>query len=431
MIRSLRHRNFRLFFFGQGVSLIGTWMQGVAVGWLVYRLTGSAWDLGTVGFAGQILTFVVAPVAGVLADRWNRHRLVLCAQVLATLQALALAVLTLGGIIEVWHIILLALAGGLIRGFEIPTRQSFVVEMLDDRRDLPNAIALNSFLVNGSRLIGPLLAGALIYWTGEGICFLLNALSYLAVIWALLAMRLKPYAPHPPRNNMLDGLKEGFLYAARSASIRPVLLLLCIVSLAGVPYAVLMPMFAVKVLGGDATTNGILLGAVGVGAILGAIFLASRRTVVGLGRIIGLAAGAFGAGLAAFSFSDHLWLSLPLLAWVGCAMMMQMASSNTVLQTVVDEDKRGRVMSFYTMAFMGMGPFGSLLAGSLAERCGAPVTVLAGGIACVAAALLFAASLRRLDKTVAASGPWPGVMADLSAEEPASPLPPPPHNGHS
>ena len=396
MIRSLRHRNFRLFFFGQGVSLIGTWMQSVAMPWLVYTLTGSAMLLGVVGFTGQILTFVMAPVAGVMADRWNRHRLVLGAQVLATAQALALAALTLTGAIEVWHIIVLSLFAGLVRGFEIPTRQAFVVEMLEDRRDLPNAIALNSLMVNGARLVGPALAGAVIAVAGEGWCFLLNGLSFLAVIAALLAMRIRPRAIEPAANNLLQDLKEGVLYAARSAPIRSVLLLLCLVSLMGVPYTVLMPIFAKDILQGDSYTMGFLLGSVGVGAVGGALWLASRKNADGMGRTIALAAGAFGAGLVAFSLSRSLWLSLPLLAWTGFGMMLQMASSNTLLQTVVEENKRGRVMSFYTMAFMGMGPFGSLLAGSLAEALGAPRTVLLGGLVTVAAALVFAARLPRL-----------------------------------
>ncbi|MBE3099088.1 MAG: MFS transporter [Planctomycetes bacterium] len=396
MIRSLRHRNFRLFFFGQGVSLIGTWMQSVAMPWLVYTLTGSAMLLGVVGFTGQILTFVMAPVAGVMADRWNRHRLVLWAQVLATAQALALAALTLTGAIEVWHIIVVSLFAGLVRGFEIPARQAFVIEMLEDRRDLPNAIALNSLMVNGTRLVGPALAGAVIAVAGEGWCFLLNGLSFLAVIAALLAMRVRPRAIEPAVNNVLQDMKEGVLYAARSAPIRSVLLLLCLVSLMGVPYTVLMPIFAKDILRGDSYTMGFLLGSVGVGAVCGALLLASRKNVDGLGRTIALAAGAFGAGLVAFSMSRSFWLSLPLLAWTGFGMMMQMASSNTLLQTIVEENKRGRVMSFYTMAFMGMAPFGSLLAGGLAEALGAPRTVLLGGLVTVAGALVFAARLPRL-----------------------------------
>jgi MFS family permease len=411
IIRSLKHRNFRLFFFGQGVSLIGTWMQSVALPWLVYRLTGSVVLLGVVGFAGQILTFVLAPLGGVLADRWNRRRIILAAQVLLTVQALALAALTLAGVIEVWHIVALSLMGGLLRAFEIPGRQSFIVEMLDDRRDLGNAIALNSFLVNGARLVGPSLAGGIIVLVGEGVCFLLNGLSFLAVIWALVAMRIRPREVEAPRTHVLAGLAEGLLYALRSPTIRSVLLLLSVVSLMGVPYATLMPVFARDILHGGPSTMGLLMGATGVGALAGALLLASRRAAVNFTRLIGMAAAAFGAGLIAFSLSRQFWLSLATLIWVGGAMLTQMAVSNTVLQTIVEEDKRGRVMSFYTMAFMGMGPFGSLLAGGLANWLGAPITVTIGGAACILGAIVFAVLLPKL-------GPLAGPKADgVAAEE--------------
>ena len=397
MIRSLRSRNFRLFFFGQGVSLIGTWMQGVATPWLVYRLTGSVILLGVVGFAGQILTFVTAPVAGVIADRLDRRRLVTVAQVLATAQALALAILTLAGIIEVWHIVALALFGGLVRGFEIPTRQAFLVEMLEDRSDLPNAIAINSFLVNGARLVGPSLAGITIALVGEGWCFLLNAISFVAVIGALAAMRIPRRHIRPPTTDLLGGLAEGVRYAAGSPPIRSVLLLLCLVSLMGVPYVVLMPVFAKDILHGNAYTMGFMMAAVGIGAVAGALFLATRQSTARIGRTIAIAAAVFGAGLVALSFSRSFWLSLPILVCVGAGMMTQMASSNTLLQTITDEDKRGRIMSFYTMAFMGMGPFGSLLAGSLAHWVGAPYTVLVGGVATLAGAAALARALGRID----------------------------------
>jgi len=400
MLRALRHRNYRLFFIGQGTSLVGTWMQSVALPWLVYRLTGSVILLGVVGFTGHILTLVVAPVAGVVADRTNRHRLVTIAQVAAALQAAGLAILTLAGVIEVWHIIVLGLVGGFIRGFEIPFRQAFIVDMLDDPRDLPNAIALNSFLVNGARLIGPSLAGFLVGWFGEGICFLVNAVSFLAVVVALLAMRLPPkplraHATHPLRD-----LKDGFLYVSRSAPIRTVLLLVGLVSLVAVPYSVLLPVFAREVLGGGPHTMGFLVSAAGVGAIGGAAFLASRRSLLGIPRLIAAASVFFGAGLVAFSLSTNLLLSIGLLAVAGFGMMVQMASSNTLLQTIVDEDKRGRVMSFHTMAFMGMAPFGSLIAGGLASALGAPGAVLACGLACVLAAAVFAAGLGRLNRAL-------------------------------
>jgi len=423
MIRSLRHRNFRLFFFGQGVSLVGTWMQGLALPWLVYDLTGSAVLLGVVGFAGQVLTLVLAPVAGVLADRWNRYRLVLAAQVLATVQAAALAALTLAGVINVWEIIALALFGGFVRGFEIPTRQAFVVQMLDDPKDLPNAIAMNSFLVNGARLVGPSLAGILIVWVGEGMCFLLNAVSFLAVIAALLAMRLPPRRAALRTSNVMEEMRDGFLYVARSVPIRSVLLLLCLVSLMGMPYTVLMPVFAKDILQGDAYTMGFLMAATGVGAILGALYLAARRSVAGFLRMIAMASGAFGLGLAAFSLSPNVWLSMGILVWVGCAMMIQMAGTNTFLQTIVEEDKRGRVMSFYTVAFMGMAPFGSLLAGSIAGALGAPGTVMLGGAAVVTGVLAFATRLPRLNAAAHSTYVRLGIMPGPA--ETASPAPQP------
>jgi MFS family permease len=425
MIRALRHRNFRLFFFGQGISLVGTWMQAVAMPWLVYRITGSVLLLGVVGFTGQILTFVMAPVAGVLADRWNRHRLVTAAQALAAAQALGLAALTLTGTIEVWHLIVLSLLAGFIRGFEIPTRQTFVVDMLDDPHDLPNAIALNSFLVNSARLIGPSIAGALIALVGEGMCFLLNGVSFLAVIAALLAMRVRPRPASPTQKHVLAELREGFLYAWRFLPIRAVLLLLCLVSLMGVPYVTLMPVFAKDILGGGPYTMGFLMVAVGAGAVLGAVFLASRQSVAGLGRSIALAAAGFGLGLIAFSLSRNFWLSLPLLAWTGGGMMIQMAGSNTFLQTIVDEDKRGRIMSFYTMAFMGMGPFGSLLAGSLASVTSAPTTVLLGGVACIGGAAAFAVFLPRVNALARPVYEQKGVLLTPPAPLPADPGGPP------
>lgn len=400
MLSSLRHRNFRLFFFGQGVSLVGTWMQSTAMPWLVYQMTGSVLWLGVVGFTGQILTFVMAPLAGVLADRWNRRRLVLAAQTLAMLQALALAALTLTGRVEVWHIVALSVLTGFIRGFEVPTRQSFVIEMVGSRADLPNAIALNSFLVNGARMVGPPLAGGILALiaAGEpgprdtlaaGAVFLINSLTYLPVIGAFLAMRVAPRRLQPPTTDVLGGLVEGFRYAAGHAPIRSILLLVSAVSLVGVPYTTLMPVFAKDVLGGGPETYGYLMGATGVGALVGAIYLASRKRAAGLGRAILGAAVLFGAGLVAFGLSRSLWLSLPLLAAAGAGMMMQMAGSNTLLQTLTDEDKRGRVMSFYTMAFMGMVPFGALLAGWLAHAFGPSATVILGGVVCVAGALVF------------------------------------------
>jgi len=400
MLRALRNRNYRLFFVGQGVSLVGTWMQGVALPWLVYRMTGSVILLGVVGFTGQILSLVAAPAAGVVADRANRHRLVVGAQVAAALQAAVLAVLALAGVIAVWHIIVLSLVGGLIRGFEIPFRQAFIVEMLDDPQDLPNAIALNSFLVNGARLIGPAVAGFLVGWFGEGICFLVNAVSFLAVVAALLAMRLRPrprrvHATHPLRD-----LKEGLLYVAGSPPIRAVLLLMSLLSLLAIPYSILLPVFAREVLQGGPHTMGFLVSSAGVGAILGAAFLATRRTVLGVPRLLVVASALFGIGVIAFSLSTQLHLSMAFLAVAGFGLMVHMASSNTLLQTVADEDKRGRVMSFYTVAFMGMVPLGSLIAGAMAKALGAPGTVLACGAASMVGSVVFAAALGRIHRAL-------------------------------
>lgn len=388
--RALRHRNYQLFFFGQGASMIGTWVQRIALSWLVYRLTGSALLLGVVGFSSQILTFLGAPLAGVLADRLDRRPLLVATQALAMTQAFLLAILTLTGTVAVWHIIVLGLLLGLVNAFDIPIRQSFVVEMLESREDLPNAIALNSFLVNGARLVGPAMAGVVIAWVGEGTCFLINGLSFLAVIAALLMMKVAPHPRPAHKGNMLADLKEGVAYVYHFAPIRSILLLLAIISLMGMPYTVLMPIFAKEVLQGDAGTLGVLMGATGVGAIMGALFLASRPSIRGLGRLIAIAAGLFGAGLIAFSFSHVLWLSLALLVIVGFGGMVQMASSNTLIQTVVDDDKRGRVMSLYTMSFMGMGPFGALLAGWLASWLGAPGALVLGGAGCILAAGIFA-----------------------------------------
>lgn len=393
-LRALRHRNYRLFFGGQGVSLIGTWMQRIALHWLVYRLTGSAAMLGLVGFTGQLPTFLVAPLAGVLSDRWDLRRLVLVTQVLAMVQALVLAGLTLSGAVAVWHVVVLSIVLGLINAFDIPARQTFVVQMVAAPADLPNAIALNSFLVNGARLLGPSLAGVLISLVGEGTCFLLNGLSYVFVIAALLAMRLAGPRRPPGRGDVLSGLRQGFRYAFGSAPIRAVLVLLALVSLVGMPYAVLMPVFATDVLGGGPTHGpyilGFLMAASGLGAVAGALYLAGRRSVAGLDGTIARAALIFGGGLVAFARSEELWLSLGLMVVTGFALMLQMAASNTLLQTIVDDDKRGRVMSFYTVAFMGMAPFGSLLAGTVAERLGAPATLLLGGAVCVLGGLVFA-----------------------------------------
>jgi MFS family permease len=398
--RALAHRNYRLFFAGQSVSLIGSWLTRVATSWLVYRLTHSAALLGLVGFAGQIPTFFFAPFAGVWVDRLDRHRLLVITQVLATLQSIALAVLTIPGWITVWEIVALSVFQGLINSFDMPARQAFVVQMVDRREDLPNAIALNSSMVNAARLIGPSVAGVLIAWFGEGGCFAIDAASYLAVIASLLMMRVTPRERTPTEKRVLAELHEGFRYVKSFRPIGAILVLLAVVSLMGLPYTVLMPVIADAELHGGANTFGFLMAAGGLGALCGALYLASRKTVLGLGRTIVITAGVFGGGLIAFAASRQLWLSLVLQLVVGFGMMVQLASSNTVLQTIVEENKRGRVMAFYTMAIVGTAPFGSLVSGLLADRIGAPWTIAIGGAACILGAVWFASRLPELRELV-------------------------------
>jgi len=396
MLRALGHHNYRLYFIGQGVSLVGTWLTRVATAWLVYRLSGSALLLGVVGFCGQIPTFLLAPVAGVLVDRWDRHRLLVVTQALAMLQSLALAVLALSGVIAVWHVAVLSVVQGLINAFDLPARQAFVVELVTDRADLPNAIALNSSIFNAARLVGPSVAGGLIAWVGEGGCFLIDAISYVAVLASLLAMRVVRRPREHASQHLLTELKEGFTYVFHSPPIRALLLLLAMVSLLGLPFAVLMPVMASEVLKGGPNTLGVLMAASGLGALAGGGFLASRRTVEGFGRVIALTAVLFGVGLVAFALSRHVVLSVLTLVVTGYGMMVSLAASNTLLQTLVEERMRGRLMSIYAMAFVGTAPFGSLLAGGLAARIGAPATIALGGGVCVAVAGWFYVKLPSL-----------------------------------
>ena len=393
IFRALSHRNYRLFFAGQGISLIGTWVQLIAMSWLVYRLSNSAFLLGVTGFLGMIPTFLLAPFAGVLTDRWDRRRILLITQTLSMAQALVLATLDLTGVIRIWHLFILIPSLGIVNAFDAPARQTFVVEMVERREDLGNAIALNSFLFNGARLVGPSIGGILISILGEGMCFLLNGLSFFSVIVALLAMRIISENRGSQGKQMWQVLKEGFNYTFGFAPIRFILFLLGLASLMGMPFTVLMPVFAKDILHGGPQTLGFLMAASGVGAVTGALYLASRRSVLGLGRIIAIASGVFGIGLIAFSLSHILWLSLLLLVIVGFGMMVQMASSNTVIQTMVDDDKRGRVMSFFMMSMMGMAPFGSLLAGFLASKIGASCTLIIGGASCILGSFLFSKKL--------------------------------------
>lgn len=400
IFRSLRYRNYRLFFAGQSLSLIGTWIQRIAIPWLVYRLTGSAFLLGFVGFAGQLPTFLLAPFAGVLSDRWNRYHTLIITQVLSMLQALALALLYFTNNIEVWNILLLSIIQGCINALDTPVRQSFLVEMVESKNDLGNAIALNSSMFNGARLVGPSIAGVLIASLGEGGCFLINGISFVFVVVSLLLMKIKPQELNKKETNIMKEFKEGFTYTFGFMPIRYIILLLALISLMGMPYTVLMPVFAKDIFHGDSHTFGFLMAASGVGALVAATYLASRKTVLGLERIIPLAAAVFGVGLVAFSLSSNLLLSVILMVITGMGMLMQTASSNTILQTIADNDKRGRVMSFYTMAFMGTAPFGSFMAGSLASLIGAPGTLIFGGIACVAGAIVFGRRLPRIIELV-------------------------------
>jgi MFS family permease len=393
LTRALKHRNYRLFFSGQTVSLVGTWITRIATSWLVYRLTHSVFLLGIVGFFGQIPTLLLAPFAGVLVDRWNRHRILVVTQVLSMLQSVALAVLTFAGIITVVDILVLQMVQGIINAFDTPARQAFVVEMVSDRADLPNAIALNSSMVNASRIIGPSIGGVLIAAFGEGWCFTVDAVSYIAVLGSLFAMRLDWSPASNRKTKLVEELRSGFAYAGRFPPVRDALILIALVATMGMPYTVLMPAIAANVLHGGPHTLGYLMTSSGVGALAGAFYLASRRSVLGLGKVMVLATGAFGVGLVIFSLSHVLWLSLLILPVVGGGMMVEMASTNTILQTVVADDMRGRLMSFYAMAFLGTAPLGSLMAGFVADRIGPLNTITVGGVACIIAAGIFAVRL--------------------------------------
>jgi MFS family permease len=418
-LRALRHRNYRLFFGGQIVSLAGTWITTTATSWLVYRLTGSALLLGLVGFAGQFPAFLLGPFAGIYVDRWDRRRLLVGTQTISMLQSFALAVLTLTGHITVEAIVLLNVVQGVVNAFDMPGRQAFLIAMIESRDELGNAIALNSSMVNVARLLGPSIAGVVIAATNEGWCFLIDGVSYLGVIAALLAMRIPPRsapAKQPPRAR--QQFIEGWKYAFGFRPIRSIILLLALVSLVGVPYSVLMPVFATVVFRGGPHTLGFLMAASGGGALIGALWLATRRSVIGLGRVITIASASFGAGLVGFSFTTALPLAIPCLVVAGFGFIVQMAGSNTIIQTIVDDEKRGRVMSFYMMAFLGTAPFGSLIAGWMSSRIGAPHTLLFGGVCCLVGAAWFAAELPQIRKSVRPiyirMGILPQVAAGLS-----------------
>jgi MFS family permease len=412
--RALRHRNFRLFFAGQFISLTGTWMQSVAQSWLVYRLTGSIVLLGLIGFASQIPVFLLAPLGGATADRYNRHRILITTQCIAMTLASILAALTLTGYIQIWHLFVIAAGFGLANAFDIPARQAFAVDMVG-KEDLINAIALNSSMFNGARIVGPAIAGILVALVGEGWCFFINAISYIAVISSLVLMKITPLIRERV-GSTVSNIAEGFGYVASTKPIRALLLLLGLVSLMGMPYAVLMPIFADQYLGGGSDTLGYLMGASGIGAVTGALVLASRREVFGLGRWVATACGTFGISLVLFSLSRSFWLSILLLIPVGFSMMIQMSSSNTLVQSMIPDELRGRVMSVYSMMFMGMAPFGALLAGSLAEVIGAPQTVALGGAVCILGSAVFWYKLSGLER----EGRAMIVSMQMTGGEPAS-----------
>lgn len=416
-LRSFANRNYRLYFGGQTVSLIGTWIQQTAMTWVVYQLSGSSFLLGVVGFAGQIPSFFLAPLAGVLIDRWNRHRLLMATQTLAMTQAFVMALLAGTETLTVAWIIVLSFFLGMVNAFDITGRQAFTTEMLESKADLANTIALNSSLVTGTRLIGPSLAGVLLSWLGAAACFFLNGLSFLAVLAALWAMRVAP-RPQPPRHaRVWHNLREGFRYAFGLPPIRAILMLLALTSLIGFPFSVLMPVFARDVFHGGPATLGLLLGAQGIGALTGALYLAARKSILGLGVRIAIAPAVLGVGLIGFSLAPGLGVSLLVLVVTGFAVMVQMAASNTILQTIVEEDKRGRVMSFYAMAFLGMAPFGSLLMGWLAgpDVLGTFRTLRLAGLCCITGSVLFGIKLPALRASIRPIYRRMGILPEMAA----------------
>jgi MFS family permease len=400
LLRALQNKNYRLFFFGQGLSLIGTWMQSVAMSWLAYRLTNSILFLGVVSFSLQAPIFIAAPFGGVIADKFDRKKILIITQFLSMLQALAVTALAMTGVIQPWHIIVLSVLLGTINGFDMPTRQAFVRELVDTPEDLPNAIALNSLIFNGARLIGPPIAGLLIAFAGEGVCFLINAVSFIPVLIAFAAMKIKPLDIARHDGSIITGLKDGIGYAYGFVPIRVTLILLAFIGLVAMPYSVLLPVFARDILAGDSKTYGLLMAAAGIGATAGALFLASQKNVTRINKIIVSSMCIFAVGVIVFSISRTLWFSLIMMMLIGFGLMSLIVSLNTLLQTIVDDSKRGRVMSLYSMSFLGMAPLGSLLAGAAAHSIGAPLTVRLGGVLCLLAAILFSRKLLEISKLI-------------------------------
>jgi len=414
---ALRHRNFRLFFAGQSVSLIGSWMTRLATSWLVYQLTHSAWMLGVVLFAGQIISFALGPFAGVWVERMDRRKLLVWTQIAAAVQSFAMAGLTLSGVITLSEVVALTAMQGLIDAFDMPARQAFLVQMVDDPKDLSNAIAINSSMANGARLVGPAIAGLVIAGVGEGWCFFLDGVSYFAVIASLVMMRIRPMELRRVKAGMLVQMREGWDYVRTFRPVRTILILFALVCLMGYSYPVLLPVFAGQVLHGGPSTLGWLTGATGVGALASALSLAVRKSIVGLARVLQIAIAVLGVALIFFGLSHTLWLSLALMVIVGFGLMQGAAASNTIVQSLVPEDKRARVMSYYTTAFFGAAPFGNLLAGGMAHHIGAARTVMISGACCIAGSLWFALELPKMTAAMMKVYRKTGVIAELTAEE--------------
>lgn len=417
---SLRSRNYRLYFIGQGISLIGSWMQNIALSWLVYRLSGSVFLLGFIAFSTEIPNFVLAPFTGVLTDRFNRHKIMILAQGFFLLQALTMALLVLSGFIEVWHIFSLSILFGIISAFEAPARQSLVVDLIDKPEDLGNAVALNSALFNGARLIGPAIAGITIALVGEGICFLINAFSFIAVILALSRIVIPKRSRTLKTVNLRESFKEGLQYTFHSIPIRTLLLILAALSLAGLPFMVLMPAYAKEILNGGSDMLGFLMSATGAGALTGAIYLAARNSVLGLGKIISIFTILLGLAIISASFSKLLVLSLLVFFMAGFSMILAVAAINTMLHALADEDKRGRVMSFYAMALMGTVPIGNLIAGSIASGIGIADTLLLGGIITMFAGIWFELNRKSLRKHIRPVYVNKGILPDARETNPAA-----------
>ena len=389
-LRALRHRNFRLFLSGQVCALIGYWMQSIAQGWLLYKMTGSATLLGILGFASSLPILLLSPFAGLWSDRVNLHRAMFATQILEMLQAITVAALAVAGILAPWHLITLSMILGILVAIELPVRHAYMLELIDDKADLPNAIAVTSLMANCGRLVGPALAGIVIASLSESACFVINALTYTAVMISFMMIKVTPTARAPNTTPMLQGMREGFSYVWHSLPIRSLLLLLTAVGFLGTPYINLMPVLTREVFNVGAREMGFMIGAAGLGAVSGTLYLATRPSVRGLVRLLTCTAFAAGVSLALVAHVKIVWLTLPLLAITGFGILATSVSVNMIVQTIVDDDKRGRVMALYTASFMGMAPFGALAAGALADVIGVAATLTISGACCALGALALA-----------------------------------------